>query len=54
MPNRLMDIKIYEEYDAPDVRFVEVTVEKGFLISGIVVNDRYKNEKHQVDEVEEW
>ena len=47
-------MNIIEEYIAPDVKFVEVTVEKGFLISGIIVNDRYENEKHIVDEVEEW
>jgi hypothetical protein len=47
-------MNIIEEYIAPDVKFVEVTVEKGFLISGIIVNDRYANEKHIVDEVEEW
>ena len=45
-----------EVYEAPDVKFVEVTVEKGFLISGIIVNDRYGKqvEKHVVDEVESW
>ena len=44
------------EYTAPEVKFVEVIVEDGFLISGIVINDRYSNkvEKHIVDEVEEW
>ena len=47
-------MNIIEEYIAPDVKFVQVTVEKGFLISGIIVNDRYANEKHIVDEVEEW
>ena len=47
-------MEIFEEYLAPEVKFVEVTVEKGFLISGIIVNDRYKNEKHVVDQVEEW
>jgi hypothetical protein len=47
-------MNIIEEYIAPDVKFVEVKVEKGFLISGIIVNDRYKNEKHIVDKVEEW
>ena len=47
-------MNIIEEYIAPDVKFVQVTVEKGFLISGIIVNDRYKNEKHIVDKVEEW
>lgn len=54
MINETINIVIDEEYEVPDVRFVEVTVEKGFLISGIIVNDRYQNEKHQVDEVEEW
>lgn len=44
-----------EEYEAPEVKFVEVTVEKGFLISGIIMNDRRnKMEKHIVDEVETW
>lgn len=47
-------MRTLEEYIAPEVRFVEVVVEKGFLISGIIVNDRYQNEKHIVDEVEEW
>lgn len=47
-------MNILEEYIAPDLKFVEVSVEKGFLISGIIVNDRYKNEKHYVDDVEEW
>jgi hypothetical protein len=44
------------EYTAPEVKFVEVIVEDGFLISGIVINDRYSNkvEKHIVDDVEEW
>ena len=43
-----------EDYIAPEVKFVEVIVEKGFLISGIIINDRYGNEKHEVDEVETW
>lgn len=47
-------MKKREEYIAPEVIFMEVTVEKGFLISGIIVNDRYDKEKHVVDEVEEW
>lgn len=44
------------EYTAPEVKFVEVIVEEGILISGIVINDRYKDkvEKHIVDEVEQW
>ena len=44
------------EYTAPEVKFVEVIVEEGILISGIVINDRYGNkvEKHIVDDVEEW
>ncbi len=56
MTNRLtkMDIKIKEEYASPEVKFVEAIVEKGFLISGIVINDRIQNEKHVVDEVETW
>ena len=33
---------------------VEVIVEKGFLISGIIINERLENEKHILDEVEEW
>ena len=56
--NRLikMDIKIKEEYVSPKVKFVEAIVEKGFLISGIVINDRYENkvEKHVVDKTEDW
>ena len=44
-----------EEYEAPEVKFVEVTVEKGFLISGVIMNDRYnKVEKHVVDDVQSW
>ena len=43
-----------EDYIAPEVKFVEVIVEKGFLISGIIINDRYGNEKHEIDNVEEW
>ena len=42
------------EYIAPEVKFVEVIVEEGILISGIVINNRFENEKHIVDEVEEW
>lgn len=42
------------EYTAPEVKFVEVIVEEGILISGIVINDRFENEKHIVDKVEEW
>ena len=42
------------EYTAPEVKFVEVIVEEGILISGIVINDRYENEKHIVDDVEGW
>lgn len=43
-----------EEYIVPVVRFVEVIVEKGFTISGIVINDRYGKEKHEVDPEQEW
>ncbi len=49
-----MESNIHKEYTSPEVKFVEVIVEKGFLISGIVINDRYGTEKHEVDEVEEW
>lgn len=49
-----MNTKIQEEYVSPEVKFVEVIVEKGFLISGIVINDRIKQEKHVVDTPEEW
>ncbi|MBQ2126454.1 MAG: hypothetical protein II198_02235 [Bacteroidaceae bacterium] len=41
-------------YVAPEVKFVEVIVEEGILISGIVINERFENEKHILDEVEEW
>ena len=47
-------MKIQENYISPEVKFIEVIVEKGFLISVIIINDRYGNEKHEVDEVEEW
>lgn len=47
---------IQENYISPEVKFVEVIVEKGFLISGIIINERYGEgvEDHVVDEVEEW
>lgn len=41
-------------YVAPEVKFVEVIVEEGILISGIVINERFQNEKHILDKVEEW
>lgn len=41
-------------YVAPEVNFVEVIVEEGILISGIVINERFQNEKHILDEVETW
>ena len=54
--NNDMQTMKQNEYTAPEVKIVEVIVEKGFLISGIVINDRYNNkvEKHIVDDVEEW
>ena len=54
--NNDMQTMKQNEYIAPEVKIVEVIVEKGFLISGIVINDRYgdKVEKHIVDDVEEW
>ena len=42
------------EYTAPEVKFVEVIVEEGILISGIIINERFENEKHIVDEEEDW
>lgn len=54
--NNDMQTMKQKEYIAPEVKIVEVIVEKGFAISGIVINDRYKDkvEKHIVDDVEEW
>ena len=52
--NNDMQTITQNEYTAPEVKFVEVIVEKGFLISGIIINERFENEKHIVDEVEEW
>lgn len=43
-----------KEYIAPEVKIVEVMVEQGFAITGIIYNDRIKAEKHVVDEVETW
>ena len=43
-----------KEYIAPEVKIVEVIVEKGFAISAIIINDRIKVEKHVVDDVQEW
>ena len=48
-----------KKYIAPEVKFVEVVVEEGFLISGIIINERYQQggeylEKHIVDDVETW
>jgi hypothetical protein len=51
-----MDTKKPEEYVAPVVKVVEVIVEKGFAITGIIINDRYgpQAEKHVMDDVESW
>ena len=43
-----------KEYIAPEVKVVEVIVEKGFAITGIIINSRTAGEKHVVDEVETW
>ena len=44
-----------KEYITPEVKVVEVIVEKGFAISGIIYNDRLqKLEKHYLDEEQEW
>ena len=49
-----METKKQEEYIAPDINVIEIIVEKGFLVTGIVINDRIQGEKHIVDEVEMW
>ena len=43
-----------KEYIAPEVKVVEVIVEQGFAITGIIYNDRIKAEKHVMDDVETW
>ena len=44
-----------KEYIAPEVKVVEVIVEKGFAISAIIYNNRFqKLEKHYLDEEETW
>ena len=43
-----------KEYIAPEVKVVEVIVEKGFAITGIIINSRIAGEKHVVDEAETW
>lgn len=43
-----------KEYIAPEVKVVEVIVEKGFAISAIIINERLKQEKHILDEPETW
>ena len=49
-----MKINRQNNYVAPEVTFIEVIAEEGFLISGIVINERFGQEKHILDEVEEW
>lgn len=49
-----METKNQKEYIAPDINVIEIIVEKGFLVTGIVINDRIQGEKHVVDPVEEW
>ena len=49
-----MNSEIKMEYVAPEVKFVELIVERGYAITGIVINDRIRVEKHIVDEVESW
>ena len=44
-----------KEYIAPEVKIVEVMVEQGFAITGIIYNDRLnKIEKHEVDPEVDW
>lgn len=52
--NNDMQTMKQNEYTAPEVKIIRVIVEKGFLVTGIVINERYANEKHIVDEVEQW
>ena len=44
-----------KEYIAPQVKIVEVAVEKGFAITGQILNDKYNSvEKHIVDDAVDW
>ena len=44
-----------KEYIAPEIKVVEVIVEQGFAITGLILNDRYNSvEKHIVDEEIGW
>ena len=43
-----------KEYVAPEIKVIEVIVEKGYLITGVVINERMKQEKHILDEPETW
>jgi hypothetical protein len=44
-----------KEYIAPEVKIVEVIVERGFAITGVIINDRNnKIEKHEVDPEVDW
>lgn len=51
-------MRIQNDYVAPEVKFIEVIAEEGFLISGIIINDRFRQdnyiEKHILDDVETW
>lgn len=49
-----MDTKKPEEYVAPVVKVVEVIVEKGFAITGNILNDKVMLEKHVVEEEMQW
>ena len=49
-----METKKPQEYIAPDLYLIEIIVEKGFSITGIV-NGKGGSEKHEVDEeIEVW
>lgn len=43
-----------KEYVAPEIKVIEVIVEKGYLITGVVINERMQQEKHILDEPETW
>lgn len=55
-----MKTNTHNDYVAPEVKFIEIITEEGFLISGIIINERFQSskgeyiEKHIMDDVETW
>ena len=43
-----------KEYVAPEIKVVEVIVEKGFAITGNILNNKVMLEKHVVEEEMKW